>query len=115
MAVGPGQIVEERRAGILEVKRTVHLSGVSTLSMTLQIARNGEPVFGSITRSKQYFTSPASISRPLWKVTPRRILNSWTVGLTAFQVSARFGLSSPFSSRIRSPSYMMVRTMPDDW
>src|ERR1051325_6162622 len=39
---------------------------------------------GSITRSKEYFTSSAVIVSPLWNLTPLRSLNSHVVSLIAF-------------------------------
>ena len=48
-------------------------------SMEAKKPAPGDCVSGSVTRSSEYFTSSAVISRPLWKVTPSRRVKVKTV------------------------------------
>ena len=62
--------------GVLVTKRMAYLSGVSILSITVNLARLGDLVASAATRSIVNFTSSEVISLPSWNFTPLRSLNS---------------------------------------
>src|SRR3989440_422648 len=65
---------------------------------------------GSVTRSKENFTSSAVSGSPLWNFTPRRSLNSQVVSFSAFQEVASDGSYSSFALRCSSESNMLMLT-----